>query len=86
MTSENKKKMRELIEKEGWNKVGQIEENPSALLWDKEVEILYEDMDGQPCKCNAILVHQSFNSDYFRAINGAASGNRMCGVFAYRII
>lgn len=84
MTSENKQKMREMIKKENWNRVGQIEEQPSVLLWNKEVEILYEDMDGHPCKCNAIYVHENSGGKYFRATNGPAKGNTMCGVFAFR--
>lgn len=84
MTEDNKAKMRELIEKEGWKRYGQIEPKPSVLLWNKEVEILYEDMDGQPCKCRAIYVHESLKPNYFRAIDGDAKGNRMRGVFAYR--
>ena len=84
MTEENKRRCREEIEKGGWHKLGIIEPDPSPLLWDKEVEIIYEDMDGQPCKCNAIYVYDAFSSNYFRATDGAAKGNRMCGVVAYR--
>lgn len=86
MTSENKRLCRDLIEKEGWNKLGIIEENPSALLWNKEVELMYEDMDGQPCRCNAIYVHKEFGQKYFQATNGCAKGNRMSSCIAYREI
>lgn len=86
MMEENKERCRKEIEKGGWHKLGFIEPNPSCLLWNKEVEIMYQDMDGYPCTCNAILVHDSFCNDYFRAINGAAKGNRMSAVIAYREI
>ena len=85
MTEENKRKCRAEIEKGGWLKLGIIEPTPSPLLWDKEVEIMYEDMDGYPCTCNAIYKYSAFGS-YFIATNGSAKGNRMCKVFAYREI
>lgn len=85
MTEENKRKCKAEIEKGGWLKLGIIEPNPSPLLWDKEVEIMYEDMDGYPCTCNAIYKYSAFGS-YFIATNGSAKGNRMCKVFAYREI
>jgi len=85
MTEENKRKCREIIEKESWNKIGVVEEKPSCLLWNKEVELMYEDMDGHPCKCNALYVHDLCN-DYFKATTGPAKGNRMCGLIAYREI
>lgn len=83
MTSENKKLCRDIIAKEGWNKLGIIEECPSPLLWNKEVELMYEDMDGQPCICNAIYEHDSWHN-CFVAINGVAKGNRMSNCIAYR--
>lgn len=86
MTEQNKKICRDLIEKEGWSKLGIIEENPSPLLWNKEVELIYEDMDGQPCKCSAIYEHDSFGHTCFRATNGAAKGNRMSACIAYKEI
>ena len=84
MTEKNKAKMRKLIVDQGWNRYGQIEPIPSPLIWDKEVEILYEDMDGYPCQCRAIYVHNSFSPDYFLALDSPAKGNRMRGVFAWR--
>ena len=83
MTEENKRKCRAEIDKGGWLTLGIIEPTPSPLLWDKEVEIMYEDMDGYPCTCNAIYKYSAFGS-YFIATNGSAKGNRMCKVFAYR--
>lgn|GEM_PF-855855 len=86
MTEERKEQMRELIQKEGWNRYGQIDPSPTPLIWNKEVEILYEDMDGYPCRCRAVYEHHSFGKDYFRAMDGPAKGNKMCMVFAWRSI
>lgn len=63
-----------------------LEKKISALVWNKEVEIIYQDMDGQPCKCNAICEKPNFNNAYFRATDGMAKGNKMCDVIAYRPI
>ena len=89
MTEQDKERCREEIAKDGWHKVGQIEPEPDVLLWntDKEVRIIYEDMDGRPCMCNAVVKHDLFVwQTYFRATTGAAKGNRMSGVIAYREI
>lgn len=86
MNEENKRRCRKEIELRNWNKLGIIEESPSCLLWNKEVELMYEDMDGQPCTCKAIYVHESFSPYYFKATSGMAKGNRMSGCIAYREI
>ena len=39
MIEERKKICREMIEKQHWNKFGIVEEDPSPLLWNKEIEI-----------------------------------------------
>ena len=84
MTEDNKARCREEIERRNWNRVGIIEPEP-ILFWDKEVSIIYENMDGQPCMCKALVKHENGNT-YFRATNGDAKGNRMCGVIAYKEI
>ncbi len=88
MTEENKRSVREEIAKDrNWIVVdGILGEPVSALVWDKEVEIIYEDMDGHPKKCRAIYNYVAFSRSYFRATTGPAKGNRMCGVIAYRPI
>ena len=87
MTEQDKDRCREEISKGGWHRVGQIEPEPDVLLWNKgkEVRIIYEDMDGRPCMCNALVKHEN-GSTYFRSTSGAAKGNRMCGVIAYKEI
>ena len=88
MTEQDKERCREEIEKNGWHRIGQIEPEPDVLLWnkEKEVRIIYENMDGQPRICNAVIVHDFGGSTYFKATTGAAKGNRMSGVIAYREI
>lgn len=86
MTYENKRRVREELAKDKkWVVVdGTLGEEISPLVWDKEVEIIYQDMDGQPCKCNAMCEKPNFNNAYFRATDGMAKGNRMSAVIAYR--
>lgn len=86
MTYEDKKRVRAEISKDkNWVVVdGILGENVSPLYWDKEVEIIYQDMDDRPCMCNAIYKYGSYSSQYFVATNGPAKGNRMCCVIAYR--
>ena len=86
MTEHDKSIARERIKTEGWNRYGLIDPIPSPLVWNKEVEILYEDMDGKPCQCRAIYQHIPFGVDFFLATNGDAKGNRMSNVFAWRSI
>ena len=88
MTEQDKERCREEIVNRGWNRVGQIDPEPDILLWnkDEEVKIIYEDMDGRPCMCNAVVVHDFCGTTYFRATTGAAKGNRMSGVIAYKEI
>lgn len=87
MTYENKKRVRDFIAQDkNWVIVdGILGENISALVWDKKVEIIYMDMDGNPCTCEALCYPPKFTHDaYFRATNGEAEGNKMCNVIAYR--
>ena len=84
MTEEMKEKCREEIERGGWHKWGIIEPKVDPLSWDKVLDLMYEDMDGNPCICRAIYERQVANSWFFRAIDGAAKGNRMSGVIAWR--
>ena len=83
MTEDMKKKCREKIEREGWHKLGIVEPKPSPLLRNKEVELMYMDMDGVACVCTA-LYHRDAFGDYFRAVDGSAKGNKMSNVIAWR--
>lgn len=83
MTEDMKKKCREKIEREGWHRLGILEPNPSFAFCNKEVELMYMNMDGAPCICTALYHSDAFGS-YFRAMDGPAKGNRMCNLIAWR--
>lgn len=86
MTNEKKKIVREKMEREGWHRYGIIDEDPDVLLWNKEMEIMYENMDGEPCQCKAIYQCKPAQWTGFIATTGPAKGNYMGKVFAYREI
>lgn len=85
MTEELKEKCRELIENEGWHRIGIIDPNPSPLLWNKNVKLMYENMDGRPCVCTALYYHDE-RRNYFEAVSGPAKGNKMCNLIAFKEI
>lgn len=84
MVNEKKKRVRQIIKEEGWERYGLIDDDPSPLLWEKEVEIMYVDMDGEPCRCRAIYHFEPFCGNWFEATNGPAKGNHMGNVFAFK--
>jgi hypothetical protein len=83
MTEDMKKKCREKIEREGWHKLGIVEPKPSPLFRNKEVELMYMNMDGVACVCTSLYHCDAFD-DYFRAVDGPAKGNKMSNVIAWR--
>lgn len=80
-----KKYCREKIKNEGWHRLGIIDDDPSSLLWGKNVMLMYENMDGDPCVCTATYIRDDW-SKYFRAVDGPAKGNRMANLIAYKEI
>ena len=85
MNSEYRKRCREYISKDGWKRYGIIDEPPSILDVGTEFEIMYEDMDGEPCLCSAVWEKTNvMGQRRFKAIDGMAKGNWMSAVFAYR--
>lgn len=69
MTSETKEKLRRKIESEGWNIIWACGEMPH---WDEKVELIYDDMDGHPCVCDAIYVrNKEIGFSYFERADGA---------------
>lgn len=88
MTKEKRVEMRKLIDNpiSGWHRYGIIDDEPNVLHWNKELEIAYEDMDGEPKKCDAIYVHEFASTPYFQATTGQAKGLKISNVFAYRYI
>ena len=86
MTDENKKRLREEVEIGGWTIIWAGAVMPCALL-DEPCELLYEDMDGYVCQCDAIYtVDRSPYSykPYFRGTSGAVKDAKMCNCIAWR--
>lgn len=86
MNEDNKRKMRELIEKDNWTRYGQIDKGLDNSLWNKETEVFYEDESGNPCKAKAIIIKQKGREAFFRAMTGPNKGKKLKGVFAYKLI
>ena len=84
MTDEKKKICRRIIEEEGWHKLGIIEDEVDVLYWNKEIELLYEDMDGEPCRCIAVYECHPAQPEYFRGVSGCVRNARMGNVIAWR--
>lgn len=85
MRDTDRKIARDMIANKGYKEVGIIHEMPGPLFWGKEVEILYEDMDGHLCGCHAKdVAPYLFNSECFIATNGPAKGNYMANVVAWK--
>lgn len=77
MTSENQKRVREEVENRGWTIIWVAADMPCAFL-DEPVELLYEDMDGQPCICEAVYTYDKSEfrlNPYFRRTDGAKMVN-----------
>ena len=87
MTREDRRKCREIIALEsGWHRYGIIDEPPSILDYDKEFEIIYENMDGEACFCSAIYRETNvMGRREFFATDGSAKGLQMMYVVAYRV-
>ena len=90
MKTEKRAEMRKMVDNPGsdWKRYGSvIDEEPSVLYWhgDRELQICYEDMDGNAKTCRARYNHPEFGGvPYFVATDGQAKGNRMMNVFAYK--
>lgn len=86
MTREDRLRMRTIVDvDDSWNRFGLIDDPPWISDKGKTFEIMYEDMDGRPCRCNAVWTETHVYGRYnFKAVNGPAKGNWMSNVFAYR--
>lgn len=83
MTREAKKWARAVVEQEGFNRYGIIDDEPDVLSWDKEFEVLFETMDGYPARCNATYVVEPAGKNWFKRVG---DGARMSNVFAFKEI
>jgi hypothetical protein len=73
MSPDNIKQVRREVEENGWTIIWLGAEMPCAFLNDP-VELLYEDMDGQPCVCEATYTYDKGCFEfrpYFRRTDGA---------------
>ena len=56
MNADDRERVRKIVDQDGWNIIWIGAKMPCEFL-DEEVELLYEDMDGQPCICYAIYTY-----------------------------
>ena len=62
MNADDRERVRKIVDQDGWNIIWIGAKMPCEFL-DEEVELLYEDMDGQPCICYAIKEDKHMNTE-----------------------
>ena len=80
MTSANREIVRKAVAKGGWNIIWLAGELPDI---NEEVELLYEDMDGYPCKCKATFGIIEYGVVPYPCFIGA-NGREIIGCIAWR--
>ena len=73
MSPDNRKRVRKEVERNGWTIIWAGADMPCEFF-DEPVMLLYEDMDGQPCVCEAIYTHDKNafeHRPYFKRTDGA---------------
>lgn len=83
MGSDNRKKVRYEVERGNWTIIWVGADMPCAFL-DEEVELLYEDMDGQPCICEAIYTCDPSPAPYAPYFKRKSDGIKMSYCIAWR--
>lgn len=83
MTRQNKATARMIMAEEGFKRYGIVDDEPDVTLWNKDLEIMYEDMDGYPNRCIATYVCEPATKSHFRR---KGDGARMSNVFAFKEI
>ena len=77
MNADDRERVRKIVDQDGWNIIW-IGAKMPCEFFDEEIELLYEDMDGQPCICYAIYTYDKsgfYHSPYFqRKSDGAKMG------------
>lgn len=76
MTRENQQRVEEEIRLRNWIR---IEPCCSMPVENVIVGLIYEDMDGQPCKCKAHI-----SEGHWRGDSDWVKGNYMCNCIAWR--
>lgn len=75
MRSNNKIVIRQLVEKEGWTIIWPCGIMPNEYA-DEQVKLLFEDMDGYVCSCDAVYTYNRedklSHKPYFKRISDGA--------------
>lgn len=80
----DKREIRNLIENDRkWLRFGLIDENPSPLIWDKPIRVIYKESDGRFMECTAVYVSTG-TQRRFKALDGRAQGLFLSNVVAFR--
>lgn len=69
MSPDNRKRLREEVENGGWIIIWAGANMPVAYL-NEPVELIYENMDGQPEVCNAVYTYGDKRFAHFRRTDG----------------
>jgi len=83
MTHENKKYVQREVAQGGWTIIWIGAEMPCEFL-NEEVELMYVDMDGYPCRCKAVY---TYDKNYYRHcpyFKRAYTGAKMVNCIAWR--
>ena len=82
MSPNNRKLVKKEVEQNGWTIIWVGADMPCEFF-DEPVMLLYENMDGQPCVCEAIYTYDKNafeHRPYFKRTDGA----RMCNCIAWK--
>lgn len=74
MSIDNRKRVAKIVKEEDWTIIWVGADMPCQLL-DEQVLLMYEDMDGEPCICEAIYTydrHYYQHEPYFKRISDGA--------------
>ena len=83
MNADDIERVRKIVNQDGWNIIW-IGAKMPCEFFDEEVELLYEDMDGQPCICYAIYTYDKsgfYHNPYFQR---KSDGAKMVQCIAWR--
>ena len=83
MNADDRERVRKIVDQDGWNIIWIGAKMPCEFL-DEEVELLYEDMDSQPCICYAIYTYDKsgfYHRPYFQR---KSDGAKMVQCIAWR--
>lgn len=85
MNIDNKKRVAKTVRDEGWTIIWVGAEMPCHFL-DPCVLLMYEDMDGQPCICEAIYTYDKSEFTHRPYFKRKSDGARMVNCIAWKEI